>query len=480
MKFSYYLNKTNTFAEVYGTKNNLVKISLIEDLSLYDLILFENNSFSYVFEINEDFALCVLLDQKTPNIKSKAVKIGDFLSVKMPKDILGKIIDPLGRDLKTGEFFDKTIELKIDVDPPVISERQVLKQPLHSGVLITDFIIPLAKGQRELIIGGKKTGKTTFTKMLSLSHKESNEVLIYCLIGKRNKELNDLILFLKNNKILEKSVIIASLASDSPGLINIAPFTALTIAEYFKNNGKDSIVFLDDLSIHSKSYRELSLFANRPPGRESYPGDIFYIHAKLLERAGNFIVLNKEVSITCFPIVETFEDDVTGFISTNLMSITDGHIFFDTKLYSEGKRPAINPYLSVTRVGKQIQTPLKREITMRLLSLITHYERAKNMAHLSTELSPETQKLITIGKFLDKLFQQFMSKIFSEIEEIIIAGLIFYKIEKNDELELEIINNQCNKIKQNITKTEIQKLLSVQTIDQLTEVIKNLIKQCQN
>ena len=266
--------------------------------------------------------------------------------------------------------------------------------------------VPLGLGQRELVIGDRKTGKTSFLLQTVLSQARKERVCVYALVGKRKSEVIEVRNFLKKNKVMDYSIIVAAFADDSPGEIYMAPFTAMTIAEYFRDAGVDSLVVIDDLTTHAKYWREISLVGGRFPGRESYPGDIFYLHSKLLERAGNFKVDGKDASISCLPVAEAPAGDITGYIQTNLMSMTDGHIFFDSELFFKGYRPAVNIFLSVTRVGKQTQPPLFRDMGKEILTLLKRNEEMERFLRFGPEVTPMAAKILRQGQRLYSFFNQ--------------------------------------------------------------------------
>jgi F-type H+-transporting ATPase subunit alpha len=268
-------------------------------------------------------------------------------------------------------------------------------------------LIPLGRGQRELVIGDRKTGKTSF--LLSTIKKQAEEgiIAIYAAIAKKKSDIKKLQEFFVEQKIANHVVLVATSSYDSPSLIYQTPYAAMAIAEYFKKQGQHTLLILDDLSTHAKFYRELSLLARRFPGRDSYPGDIFFVHSKLLERAGNFKHPTKgEVAISCLPVVEIVEGDLTSYVSTNVMGITDGHIYFDSNMYYKGMRPAVNIPLSVTRVGRQTLSKLYREINKELTTFLSSYDKLQNLSHFGQELTDDVKKSLARGDMIYSFFNQ--------------------------------------------------------------------------
>jgi F-type H+-transporting ATPase subunit alpha len=245
-------------------------------------------------------------------------------------------------------------------------------------------------------------------------------VCIYAVIGQKQIDIRKLYEFFVSEKVIQNTIIVATSSSDSAGLIYLTPYSAMTIAEFFRNQGVDVLLILDDMTTHARNYREISLLARRFPGRSSYPGDIFYVHAKLIERAGSF----KKGTITCLPVAESVLGDLSGYIQTNLMSMTDGHIFFDIDLFSQGKRPAVNPFLSVTRVGHQTQTPLQRDVSRELSVFLVTYDRMKQFMHFGAEVGVTAKNILNLGEKVDAFFNQpGIKTVGININILIMAGL---------------------------------------------------------
>jgi F-type H+-transporting ATPase subunit alpha len=281
----------------------------------------------------------------------------------------------------------------VDQPPLGIERREDVWDPFETGVVLVDMLVPMGKGQRELVIGDRKIGKTFFLQSAILAHAQRGGICVYGGIARRAADVYAMRAFLEANKITDKVVIVGSVASDPAGLVFLTPYSAMTIAEYFRDQGKDVLCVLDDMTIHAKYYREIALLSNRYPGRSAYPGDVFYAHARLMERAGNF----DKGSITCLPVAETVLSDIRGYIQTNLMSMTDGHIFFSHEMYNKGNRPSIDPFLSVTRVGRQTRTPLMRDIGQQVTSFLSHHQRLQKLVHFGGELSGDVKKSLAIG-----------------------------------------------------------------------------------
>lgn len=428
--FKHYLEKNEEYGIIEEIYAPIVNISGLPSASLNELVVFENEHIGQIFSINRNKAQVLMFSKERVKVGSKLARTDEFLSIPVGDELLGQIIDPLGTNIFTGLTNRKSNEKRaIESVPLGISARSRIKKPLVTGTTIVDLMVPLGKGQKELILGDKKTGKTAFVlSTIRYQIKQENAVVIYAVIGKQKAEIKRLEEYFRQENLLKNMVVVASDSFASPGLIQMTPYSAMTIAEYFRDQGRDVVIVFDDLSTHGQFYRELALAARRFPGRDSYPGDIFYIHARLLERAGNFKIGDKEVSITAMPVCETVEGDLSSFISTNLIGITDGHIFFDTNLYNQGRRPAINASLSVTRVGKQTQTELYKDVNKNLALFYSRLERLQNLAHFGAELTQDVKQTLTVGENLDLFFNQSLKMVIPIQVQLVLLGLILEQL----------------------------------------------------
>lgn len=411
-------NKKQLISE-YGVveyvRHPLIKIKGLPSIQIGELLKFGQGDYGQVLSFDSDFVNVMSFAPFPITPGDTVTRVNQKISIDAGPHLLGRVIDPLGKaqfgsDIKK----NKDNYRLIDHDPPLLSDRRPITSFLRTGTSIVDSIIPLAKGQRQIITGDRNTGKSTFARKLVKTQVTDGNIVIYAFISKKMNAVKRIYSYFERNNLLSNIVMVATYAQDPASLIILTPFTAMTIAEYFRDQGRDVVVVLDDLSSHARSYREVALLNKQFPGRDSYPGDIFYLHARLLERAGT--IQNpqgesapdgkKTTSITCLPISETNSNDLTDYIISNLISITDGHILFDTILFQQGKRPAINPSLSVTRVGKQTQSPLQRNITRTLTTFLSKYEKTKTMTHFAAELSQDSQNMIRRGSQLWAFFTE--------------------------------------------------------------------------
>jgi F-type H+-transporting ATPase subunit alpha len=401
--FKYCVEKNKEIGTVDQIKGPLVFVKGLEGSKIGEGISFDSGDHGLVMAIKNEFTEVLVFSRNSLKAGSFVGRTGKQLSISAGEGLLGHIVNALGYtldDRREDSIVSKSIS--VEKKPVGISERKSVTRFLETGVSVVDTLVPLGLGQRELVIGDRKSGKTSFLLQTLLSQAKHERVCIYTLIGKRKSEVKEIYSFLKENEALKNSIMVVASAEDSPGENFLAPYTAMSLAEYFKDQGVDTLVILDDLTAHAKYFREISLVGGRFPGRESYPGDIFYIHSKLLERAGNF----KEASITCIPVAEAPSGDITGYIQTNLMSMTDGHIYFDSDMFYKGLRPAINVFLSVTRVGKQTQDPELREIAGKALALLKQSEEMSRFLRFGSEVSPSILVLLQKAERITEFFNQ--------------------------------------------------------------------------
>lgn len=416
--FQDYLSDTGEIGFVESVTSSVVSVSGLPHAFPQEIVMFESGERGYVLALHEDIADILLFSKRLPKSGTKVARTNNVLAIGAGSHLMGSVIDPFGKVLS--QFTVKKEEGKtyipIEKHPPGIDARKRINKPLETGTAIVDMVVPLGRGQRELIIGDKKTGKSYFLLQTLLTQSKLGTLCIYVAIGKKQLTTKKIEEFIRDNGIQESCIIVASTAEDSPGVTFIAPYTGMTLAEYFRDQGRDVLLILDDLTTHARYYRQISLLMKRFPGRNSYPADIFYAHARLLERAGNFISSGNssgEHSITCFPVAETVQGDLSGYIQTNLMSITDGHLYFDIDLFSKGRRPPIHPFLSVTRVGKQTQTTLRQTLNREILSFLSLYERMQNFSHFGSEVNESVAHTLSMGIKIDGFFDQDLTRPFN-------------------------------------------------------------------
>lgn len=440
-----------------------------------EIVIFENGEMGQILSLLEDKVEIIIFTQNDLQPGIQVTRTGEKLQIPVGKEYLGKTIDPLGEIIFKGKDNNiPKLKRSIESTPLKLKERKIIKRQLITGVTLIDTLLPLGKGQRELIVGDRKTGKTSALLTIVNTQHELGDIIIYALIGKKKEEIKRIVEYLKENKLDKNTVVVASSSQDSPSLIELTPYSAMTLAEHFREEGNDVLVIFDDLSTHAKFYREISLIAKRFPGRESFPGDIFYKHAKLLERGGHFVSSSgKENSITCLPIAETIQGNLTDHIVSNIISITDGHILFDSESFNKGRRPAVNIFLSVTRVGKQTQNTVAREISQTVMSFLIRYEKALEFSHFGAELSEEVKDTIDKGNKIYGFFEQNYQKIVPlEIQQLGV-GLIWSSISKALKTnEMPLIRDKAVKCYEGKEfKILVNQILNA---DNIAELVKNI------
>ncbi len=446
--FEELMEKTGEYGVVYQVSHPIVFIEGLPKVKTNEVVMFETGQKGEVFTINRGKIEARVFSHEPIRVGTRVARTDQLLSVPVGPELLGQTITPLGEPLDPTVSFTPPKELRnLDVKPLGISARQKISTPLATGITLVDLLIPLGRGQRELIIGDRKTGKTSILMTTIRKQVDEGVVAIYAAIAKKKSEIKKLQAFFEAEGITDKVIIVATSSYDSPSLIYQTPYAAMSIAEYFRDKGQHTLLILDDLSTHAKFYRELSLLARRFPGRDSYPGDIFYVHSKLLERAGNFKhadPLIKEVSITCLPVIEIVEGDFTGYVSTNVMGITDGHIYLDSNIYYQGMRPAVNIPLSVTRVGRQAMDKLSREVNKNLTAFLTNYDKVLNLSHFGQELTDDVKRDLRLGDMIYKLFNQAYQITVPFSVQLILLSMILQDCIPNKEALEKVRNGLIN------------------------------------
>ena len=401
--FSTYREQTQEIGTTRETRGAIVIAEGLPGARINEVVYFEDEKVGQIINLHKDHVEILLFSKLAPRVGTKITRSENTLTVPVSDTMLGKTVNPLG-DYPNRKKEKTAVNTPIFQKATGISTRTKITRSLFTGISFVDLLLPLGMGQRQLVIGDRKTGKTNFLlQTISYQAKNAKTICIYAAIGKKKIDIKQIQERLSK---FSNTIIVQSAVDDPAGIIFLTPYTAMSIAEYFRDKGGNVLLILDDLTTHAKFYREIALLGRRFPGRNSYPGDMFYTHARLLERAGNFNVNGKEAAITCLPVSETTQGDLSGYIQTNIMSMTDGHIFFDTNLFTKGDRPAINAFLSVTRVGHQTQSPLLRDANRELISFLTLSEKLQNYAHFGQETSQSTRNTLERGKKVRLLLEQ--------------------------------------------------------------------------
>jgi len=446
--------------------DGIARISGLSEVAYNETLRFENGILGVAQNLEEDsIGAIVLGDYKKIKAGDKVEGLGKVLEVPVGRELLGRVINPLGEPLDgRGEITCKETSVLEKIAPGVIT-REAVKEPLETGIIAIDAMIPIGKGQRELIIGDRQTGKTALAIDTIINQKDKNMVCIYVAIGQKKSKVAKIKAKLEEMGAMEHTVIVSATASDPAALLYLAPYAGCAIGEYFRDRGEDALVVYDDLSKHAWAYREISLLLRRPPGREAYPGDIFYLHSRLLERAAK---LNKDYgggSLTALPIIETQAGDISAYIPTNVISITDGQIYLEPELFYQGIRPAINVGLSVSRVGGSAQRKTMKQVAGKLRLELAQYRELAAFAQFGSEVDEATKKQLERGKRLTEVLKQPQFSPMPQEEQIAILFVLTSGLW--DEMRVEKISKAKEKLLK-ILKTENPKLLK--TLVEKTEI----------
>ena len=387
--------------------DGIAKAQGLDNCMANELLEFEDGSFGMAQNLEEEsVSVAVLSDNNNIREGTLVKRTGRVLSVPVGENLLGRVVDALGNAIDGKGPIEYAGEKPIEAQAPGIIEREGVSVPLQTGIKAIDSMIPIGRGQRELIIGDRQTGKTEIAIDTIINQKNTNVICIYVAIGQKATSVVQLVNELTKAGAMDYTIVVSASASESAPLQYIAPYSGCAMAEYFREQGKDVLIIYDDLSKHAVAYRALSLLIRRPPGREAYPGDVFYLHSRLLERAA---CVSKEYgggSITALPIIETQAGDVSAYIPTNVISITDGQIFLETELFHSGVMPAINPGISVSRVGGSAQLKGMKKVSGELKLLYSQYRELQSFAQFGSDLDADTKARLALGERIVEVLKQ--------------------------------------------------------------------------
>lgn len=415
--------KSSTAVEEVGSvleiKDGIAIVSGLYRSFFGEIVEFASGVLGFVIDLSEDVVGVVVLgDYLSIEAGSRVTATGRILSVPVADELLGKTINPLGETLDESKEIKAKAFYPVERIAPGVVYRKPVSVPLQTGIKAIDALIPIGRGQRELIIGDRVTGKTSIAIDTIINQKTEGVICIYCAIGQKNAKVAQVVETLKKAGAMDYTVVVSAAAADSVALQYIAPYAACAVAEYFMDQGKDVLVVYDDLTKHAWAYRQVSLVLRRPAGREAYPGDVFYLHSRLLERACRVEEKYGGGSITALPIIETLENDVSAYIPTNVISITDGQIFLETDLFNNGIRPAVNVGISVSRVGGSAQTKAMKQVAGRLKLDLAQYRSLAAFSQFESDLDDETKKFLNRGAKTTQMLKQGRNKPYSLAEQV--------------------------------------------------------------
>jgi F-type H+-transporting ATPase subunit alpha len=399
--------ETYKIGQVKSVGDGIAKVVGLSDVMSFEMVEFSGGVFGVALNLEEDSVGIVILGE------SRGIKEGDevrctgkILEIPVSEKLLGRVVNPIGEPIDGKNHIEADKYYAVEKQAPGVIERKSVSQPLETGIKAIDSMIPIGRGQRELIIGDRQTGKTAIALDTIINQKNTDVICIYVAIGQKSSKVAKMVSVLEENEVMEKTIIVSAEASDPSSYLFFAPYSGVSIAEYFMDKGRDVLVVYDDLSKHAWAYREISLLLRRPPGREAYPGDVFYLHSRLLERANRRDEKYGGGSITALPIVETQAGDVSAYIPTNVISITDGQIYLESDLFYQGIRPALNVGLSVSRVGSAAQTKAMKKVSGKLRLDLAQFRELQAFAQFASDLDEETKKQIERGKRIVEILKQ--------------------------------------------------------------------------
>lgn len=469
--------KTEDTGTIIQVGDDIARVYGLDDCMEGELLKFPNGVYGMALNLEHDNVGCVLLGPEEGIKEGDIVKRTNKISeVPVGEDMLGRVVNALGEPIDgRGPIYYEEFK-PIEAPAPTIIDRTSVKEPLQTGIKAIDAMIPIGKGQRELIIGDRQTGKTAIAIDTIINQKGKDVICIYVAIGQKQSTVANIVNTLDKMDALDYSIIVAATASEGAPLQYLAPYAGCTIGEYFMNKGKDVLIVYDDLSKHAVAYRTMSLLLRRPPGREAYPGDIFYIHSRLLERAAKLSKEKGGGSLTALPIVETLAGDVTAYIPTNVISITDGQIFLESDLFNSGQRPAVNPGISVSRVGGNAQIKAMKQVSGNLRLELAQYRELASFSQFGSDLDADSKGRLEKGKRILEILKQKQYQPMKVEYQI----LILYAISNNYLSDIELID--ISKFEEQLIEfADIHyrdTLKDIKTKGVLTDEIKNDMEEC--
>lgn len=483
-----------TEGTVVSVTDGICRVHGLSDVMQGEMLEFPNNTYGLALNLERDSVGAVILGDYTHITEGDIVKTtGRILQVPVGPALKGRVVNALGQPIDGKGPIETTEFDVVEKVAPGVIERQSVSQPVQTGLKSIDSMVPIGRGQRELIIGDRQTGKTAVAIDTIINQKGKDLTCIYVAIGQKASTIANVVRKLEEYGALEYTIVVAASASESAAMQYIAPYAGATMGEYFRDRGEDSLIVYDDLTKQAWAYRQISLLLRRPPGREAYPGDVFYLHSRLLERAARVnpeyverftkgAVKGKTGSLTALPIIETQAGDVTAFVPTNVISITDGQIFLETDLFNAGIRPAINPGISVSRVGGAAQTKVIKKLGGGVRLALAQYRELAAFAQFASDLDEATRKQLERGRIVTELMKQDQYQPLQVWEEALVLFAInigaYDDVEVKDALKVEAAMQDYMKINHAdlIDRIEQQKALSKEDEQLLTEAVKEFKK----
>ena len=485
-------NEVSEIGTVLTVGDGIARVYGLDNVQAGEMVEFPNDIKGMALNLEEDnVGIVIFGDDRTIKEGDLVKRTGNIVEVKVGKGLLGRVVDGLGNPIDGKGSLKNVKPKRVEVKAPGIIPRQSVNEPMQTGIKAIDSLIPIGRGQRELIIGDRQTGKTSVIVDTILNQREINKTKdeskkLYCIyvsIGQKRSTVAQIVKTLEDYNALEYSIVIAATASDPAPLQYLAPYTGCAMGEYFRDNGMHAVIFYDDLSKQAVAYRQMSLLLRRPPGREAYPGDVFYVHSRLLERAAKMNEKEGGGSLTALPVIETQAGDVSAYIPTNEISITDGQIFLETELFFKGIRPAVNVGLSVSRVGSAAQIKAMKQVSGSIKLDLAQFREMEAFSQFASDLDASTRKLLERGRRLTEILKQPQYSPLTVEQQVVIiyAGVNGFI----DNIDIKSVTNFETKLLKELQKSggklletiknekSISKELEVQLNDFITNIATN-------
>ena len=468
--------KQDEIGYVIQVGDGIAKVHGLDKCRSNELLRFEGGAVGMALNLETDYVSVVMLGSEA-DVKEGSIvrRTGDVLSVPVGEKLIGRVVDALGNPIDGKGPVECAETRPIEHKAPGIIERKSVSVPLQTGIKAIDSMIPIGRGQRELIIGDRQTGKTTIATDTILNQKGKDVICIYVAIGQKRSTVSQIVSTFEMNGAMDYTIVVSATASEQAPMQYIAPYSGCTMGEYFMDQGKDVLIVYDDLSKHAVAYRAISLLIRRPPGREAYPGDVFYLHSRLLERAARLSPEHGGGSLTALPIIETQAGDVSAYIPTNVISITDGQIFLETELFNSGVMPAVNPGISVSRVGGSAQIKAMKKVAGSLKLLYSQYRELQSFAQFGSDLDADTKARLAQGQRIVEILKQKNG----EPVEVAHQVCIIYAVTKGylDEVEVSDVADYEARLHRHLDDRHPEILASIRDTKTLTPENEEALKQ---
>ena len=456
--------------------DGIARVSGLEKCMANELVRFSNGEYGMALNLEEDCVSVVMLGSDVGVEEGSLVRrTGEVLSVPVGEKLIGRVVDALGNPIDGKGPIDCSQTRPIEHQAPGIIQRKSVSVPLQTGIKAIDSMIPIGRGQRELIIGDRQTGKTTIATDTILNQKGKDVICIYVAIGQKRSTVAQIVHDFELSGAMEYTIVVSATASEQAPMQYIAPYSGCTMGEYFMDQGKDVLIVYDDLSKHAVAYRAISLLIRRPPGREAYPGDVFYLHSRLLERAARMAPEYGGGSLTALPVIETQAGDVSAYIPTNVISITDGQIFLETELFNSGVMPAVNPGISVSRVGGSAQIKAMKQVAGSLKLLYSQYRELQSFAQFGSDLDADTKSRLAQGQRIVEVLKQKNGAPVEVAHQV----AILYAVTKGylEQVEVEQVSAYEEKLHRQLDTRRPEILQSIRDTKMLTPENEAALKQ---